>query len=730
MANLVDLRAACRAALACALCSLPFAGAAAQSSERQGGVTILRGQGASPTDAVPQNPAARTPPRGGPPQAPAPRTAPSAGPTAPVGDPGATLAPKVAVSLDSVLGAGPPLAASDAKALADALKAADEQRWADARQLAPRAASAALGKLVDWLNYRSPQGDGTFAQIAAFLKANPDWPDEPILRRQAEDRIKPDTPPADVAEFFRDGAPQTSAGLMRRLAAAERAAPSSLAAIARESWRIGTFRAADEAQFLARYGQHLAPSDTADRFDRLIREGKPEVARDLVRLLPADQRPTAEARLALAARTPEAVALLRALPAERQVDGRILLERVRYLRRLGDPAGARELLRSAPTAGETDEELWVERNVLARESLLAGRAEEAYALLERHGLSRGASFAEAEFLAGWVALRYLQRPGVAAAHFRRLHDGVSLPISRARGAYWLGRAHEASGDRAEALAWYDRSAQHGQTFYGQLAARKIPGGTARMPTDPSASEADRRAVEDREAVAIVRHLRQIDRADIARPFVLRLARAAQSGGEIGLTARLAIELGRPDLAVGIARRAAEAGTVLHQMSYPVVDLGPTGPVERALALALARQESSFYSGAVSPAGAAGLMQLMPGTAQMMAQKLGLPYDPSRLTSDPAYNVALGSQYLSDMLQRFGGSYELALAAYNAGPANVQRWLQSAGDPRSGKIDLLDWIELIPFRETRNYVQRVMEGVAVYRERLSGPFETVGPALRR
>ena len=201
-------------------------------------------------------------------------------------------------------------------------------------------------------------------------------------------------------------------------------------------------------------------------------------------------------------------------------------------------------------------------------------------------------------------------------------------------------------------------------------------------------------------------------------------------GETLLLAHLAGELKRPDVALTIARRATESGVTLFDASFPVVDLGSTGSIERALALAVTRQESAFNSGAVSPSGALGLMQLMPGTARDVAGRVGVPFIQDKLTRDPAYNVNLGSQYLAEMLQRFGGSYELALAAYNAGPGRVARWLDTLGDPRAGKIDMVDWIEMIPFRETRNYVQRIMEGVAVYRDRLNGPFRTMPPALGR
>ena len=265
----------------------------------------------------------------------------------------------------------------------------------------------------------------------------------------------------------------------------------------------------------------------------------------------------------------------------------------------------------------------------------------------------------------------------------------------------------------------------------QCAQQRVPaGGAARLPTDPEASDADRDSLSNRELVTVARYIGQAGDFERTRPFLLKLARLVKGPGETLLLAHLAVELHRPDIALGVARRASESGVTLFDASFPVVDLGATGSIERALALAVTRQESAFNAAAVSPSGALGLMQLLPGTARDVAGRLGLPFIQDKLTRDPTYNVALGSQYLSEMLQRFGGSYELALAAYNAGPNRVARWLDTIGDPRAGKIDMVDWIEMIPLRETRNYVQRIMEGVGVYRDRLNGPFRAVAPAMGR
>ena len=709
-------------------------GMPATAQQNEGGVTVFRG-GPSRETAPPSAPGA-APPAGprvittqpnlgaGPPPGAIP-----GGPLKPI-DRTTTMAPRSRPdAVAQLVSQARPLPDETAAGFAAILKALDETRLTDAREHARAMGNALIAKYVEWSILRHPRSTDSFAAAAAFLRANPDWPDTAPIRRQAEDRLGGDTPPAEALAYFKAFPPLTSAGTMRRLEAAEAAAPNEVAALARESWHNATFRPQDEMAFLARYGAHLRPADHFARFDRLMREGRDKVARELLpRLSPADKA-VAEARLALATRAPEVAIALRAVPSDRQTDGRLMLDRLRWLRRTGDQAGARQLLLSLPASVRQNREWWNERQLLVRDSLQAGRAEEAYKLVVGHGLTRGAAFAEAEFLAGWIALRWLKRPGDAVKHFKTLDDGVSTPISKSRAAYWLGRAHEAAKQPLEAASAYERAAQYGQTYYGQLAAKRLPNRAPMMPSDPEATPAERDGIEKREIVTLARWLAQAGDDDRARPFLLRVGRIAQTAGELALSAAFAIDAGRPDVAVSISRRAVESGVALYETAFPVVDMGGTGSIERALVLGLTRQESGFQTGVSSPAGALGLMQLMPDTARAMANKTKQAYDPARLTSDPAYNVSLGTQYLADMLEKFGGSYELALSAYNAGPGRTARWLDSIGDPRSGAIDMVDWIELIPFRETRNYVQRVMEAVVVYRDRLNGPFRAV-PAPRR
>jgi soluble lytic murein transglycosylase len=705
----------------------------------QHGVTVLRGEGndtarqAAPDTGVRRVPSG-TSGAGPASSAPAPiisRTAPvtNAQPIAGDGSGTGLLPPPALSELSQALVTQKTLSPGEAAALAAAFKAVDDKRYADARAVVANFKNPLLSLIVEWTVLRATQrSDADFASTWRFLREHPDWPEPEVLRRQAEDRIAATTPPQEVFRYFTAFPPLTSAGHMRRLEAAGVVSLTDLPRLARDSWRNATFRNADEKDFLEKYGGNLTGDDHIARFDRMMREGRAQAARDLMPKLPPDYQPVAEARLAMATKAADAPTVLRGVPAARLAEPAIKLEQLGWLRRTGKLDEAKAIAVQAQ-AGQSDA-WWNERQQLARDLLASGHAADAYAVTVPHGQTKGVAFVEAEFLAGWIALRHLKKPVEAQKHFQTLYDGVSTDHMKSRGAYWLGRTHEAAGRPKEAQDWFTRAAAFGQTFYGQQAARKLPGGSRQMPSDPVASTADEQALSGRELVTVARFIGQSGDSERTGPFLLRLARLVAGPGETLLLAQLASELKRPDVALVIGRRAMDSNIHLSDAAFPVIDLGSTGSIERALALALTRQESGFNAAAVSSSGALGLMQLLPSTAQEVAGKLSLPFVQDKLTRDPAYNVTLGSAYLAQMLQRFGGSYELSLAAYNAGPGRVSGWLKSMGDPRAGKIDMVDWIEMIPFRETRNYVQRIMEGVSVYRERLNGPFRLQAPAMGR
>ena len=360
----------------------------------------------------------------------------------------------------------------------------------------------------------------------------------------------------------------------------------------------------------------------------------------------------------------------------------------------------------------------------------------AYRIASQHGLKEGIGFAEGAWLAGWIALRFVKNPEQAVQHFTRLYEGVSSPISRARGAYWAGEAVAAKDTKEAAAIWYRRAAAHSSTYYGQLASQRLGQDLeVTFKKAPDASLEVRAIFERRELVYIIRLLGEIEETDTHRRFLHHLRESAETGEEFQLVTELAVAQGRPDIALRTAKDARLAGFVMHEQLYPRPELPEINGLEPALVLALIRQESQFYIEAVSRSGARGLMQLMPATAKSVAKGLKLPYRKDRLTEDAAFNMRLGTTYLAQLIERFDGSVMMALAGYNAGPHRVVRWVRRYGDPRRPEVDAVDWVERIPFSETRNYVQRILETLPIYQKRLrdrrvSLPLDPAEAALPR
>jgi len=602
-----------------------------------------------------------------------------------------------------------------------AFKAADDDRHTEALRIAAQAKERLPAKVIRWMELSAP-GGGTFDDIAAFMRENSDWPNQAQLRRQAEKAMPIDMDEDRVLSWFKQYPPLTDEGFLRYADTLMATGNADRAVkLVRERWVEANLTPTDEEAFLGRYRSHLRPQDHKARIDRLLWEKQEAAVRRMLPFFDEAYDLLIEARIALDSDSKNADAALARVPASLRNDPGLLFDRARYRRRKGDDAGALEILTQAPKDMGRPQAWWSERLILARRAMEKGDHNLAYRLVKAHGQTEGSGVAEAEFLAGFLALRYLDNPSDAFNHFHKLYRSVSAPISKARGAYWCGRAAEALGETAQAKDWYVKAAQYGTTFYGQLAARHTGGnGRIDLPSEPRVSNAETTAFERRDVVRAARMLAEIEGKDDEKvtAFLRRISLTSKDPADYVLAAKLAKEVGRRDLAVASAKDAAQNEVFLVEAGYPMIDARPSAP-EIALVHAIIRQESTFNTSIVSSAGARGLMQLMPGTAQLVANKLGLKHNQAKLTSDPAYNVTLGSAYLADMIDRFNGSYILAIASYNAGPSRIRQWLDTYGDPRTEAIDVVDWLELIPFSETRNYVQRVMEAMLVYRARIQG-----------
>ena len=617
-----------------------------------------------------------------------------------------------------------------------AFRYAQQEHWSEAVERAAEPRERLPGKVIRWMDLARPRSGNSFQDIAAFIRANPTWPNQTGLLRQAEETMPAELPAAEAVAWFEAHAPVSALGVGRYAdALAARGQEGKAAALVRRFWADANFvTAEDEVAFRRRFAAMLQPKDHLARLDRVLWEHHTPAAQRLLPLVDDAHRALAEARLALADDEPGLEGALRRVPAEFQNEPGLAYERLRWRRHKENDAGALDILSHPPAELGRPALWWAERNAIVRRLLEKHNASAAYRLVLAHGLSEGQPLAEAEFLAGWLALRHLHQAGEALAHFQRMYGAVSSPMSRSRGAYWCGRAAEAQGDRKQAQDWYAKAAAFPTMFYGQLAASALGGERSlALPAEPAVSKDEAARFERRELVRVARILHEIDphdNADRVGLFLRRMIRDASTPADFVQLGRLAAELHQHDEAIFAAKQAFQSGVVLIGPGYPMLPLRHGGGVESGLVLALIRQESTFNTNIVSSAGARGLMQLMPATARMVARKLHLRPDDDRLTEDPDYNIQLGTTFIHDMIDSYGGSYLLAVAAYNAGSGRVDGWLAKQGDPRRPGVDPLDWMESIPIAETRNYVQRVLEALQVYRARLGQSGHTLKQDLAR
>lgn len=600
-----------------------------------------------------------------------------------------------------------------------AFKAAAKSNWPLSRRWARRAKDPLPAKVLKWLEMSQPGNSYRFSEIVGFVEQNPDWPKLNRLRNRAEEAIDETTPTDDVLAWFTKRPPQTTDGMIAYgQALISRGQKAEGSELLRRAWIHGRFNRRAENLFMRQYRKRFSRQDHWQRLDQLLWKGHHRSAQRMLRRVTKGQRALGLARIALRRRSGGVDGAISRVPEALRRDPGLLYERLRWRRRKGRDMDAMEILRNPPD-NMVRPDLWAkERAIIARRLLAKGHITDAYKAVRDHKLnaSHTARFAEVEWLTGWIALRFLNDPAEARARFKNLYEGVKFPVSRARAAYWTGRAAKAMKDEAIATQWFERAAIFPTTYHGQLSILAL---NQKIHLPPPPARPDESAIKrfnQHELARVARVLQELGQKRHVRTFLVRLGQINPSSAYKVLAGELAHAIGRPDLGVWVARDAQREGTMLPSIGYPLYPMPDKTP-ERALLLAVARQESNFDTLAVSRAGARGVMQLMPATARRVARQYRMRYSRSRLNSDPGYNVEIGRRYLKDMIKTFGGSYILAVAAYNAGPNAVRRWIRRNGDPRSGLDDPIDWIELIPYRETRDYVQRVMGNLQIFRNRL-------------
>ncbi|MEM6386561.1 MAG: lytic transglycosylase domain-containing protein [Pseudomonadota bacterium] len=573
--------------------------------------------------------------------------------------------------------------------------------------------------ISQWERLRA--GRGSLDEAIAFLDDHADWPGLKLLRRRAEANMPIGRQADEIIHFFEDVPPQTAQGA-RALAAAYRSKGNLEAAQDRtvQTWRSLSLSEKDEEVLLAVYGDLLKDHHEA-RLDMLLWRGaKTEAQRMLPRVSEGWQK-LAKARMALRANRKGVNKLIDAVPKSLQADPGLSFERMQWRARKRRNADAIDLILASSPDALGQAERWAGwRRSFARMEMRAGRVDRAYALASQHGLTNGSNFADLEWLSGYLALTYKEDGETALKHFLRFRSAVETPISLGRAGYWEGRAHELIGDDEAAGLAYAFGAEYQTSFYGLLAAER-----AGLPMDQSllgnATYGDWRStpLTDSSVFQAARAFLARGERNVAEQFLRHMTETLPTE-QIGSLGDFALSENEPHLAVMIGKQAARRGIVVPRSYYPIAALGLLhDPVPRELSLAIARRESEFDPVVVSGAGAQGLMQVMPATARAVAADLNIPYNRSRLLKDPAYNARLGVAYLDELLEIFDGNIIMTAAGYNAGPNRPIRWMAQHGDPRRGTIDIIDWIEHIPFDETRNYVMRVAESLPIYRAQLTG-----------
>jgi soluble lytic murein transglycosylase len=598
----------------------------------------------------------------------------------------------------------------------DAMRSGD---FAAAEKIAIRDGPVAQDVIV-WHRLRAAQG--TYSQLIDFIQRRPDWPGmEYLLRRSEPEVIKQDD--EKIIAFFDQFPAQTPRGVLAHanaLTAKGLTGPAQVNLVL--AWRTMPMNANSQAAFLKNHAELLKPHHDA-RLDAMVWQREYDEARQMYGIASNTAEQAAESRIAFYRRSDSAANIYEKLPANLKSTGGVNHARFEWRIRKGRVGDAKDLLLEASKSIEAlgDPAAWANRRrALARGEMRSGDRKRAYAMASQHFLTEGSDYADLEWLSGYIALRFLKEPMKAHQHFLNHDTAVESPISQGRAGYWQGRALEAAGDNEGATTAYQRGANFQTSFYGLLAAER-----ARIPFPEKLKGAAPQIDWKTSPLATAPLfeagllLQASGELNLAERFWTHLAEQLLEP-DLELLGQAAIDVEQPHIAVMIGKRAARRGL---EIAAPYYALHPAGkadlPMAPEMTLAIARRESEFDPVVQSSVGARGLMQLMPATAREVAQGLGIlpQHTTDRLTADPVYNARLGSQYLSELAGRFDGNVVMMSAGYNAGPSRPIRWMNDYGDPREGDIYIADWVEMVPFRETQNYIMRVTESLPIYRARL-------------
>ncbi len=615
----------------------------------------------------------------------------------------------------------------DLKYAKQAISFMEKSNWKDAKKAASKARAKSIYDFIQWRHLLTTGNRATFAEYKQFIERVKDYPRIDRVRYLGEHKINSKNhTKKEIIQWFDKHPPLSGFGKMMLGDALLSKNKETAINLIKEGFITADLSKNDLIFFRKKFKKYLNSSDYIKRADYLAWENKYWDLKRMLRYLPKDYQLLYTARQLLMSRSYGVDSAISNVPASLKKDAGLNYDRLKWRRKRGRVDSSLEILLNIKNNKDymvRPDKWWVERSIIARSLIYKKRYEQAYKITSKHGLSEGAELAEAEWMSGWIALSFLKDPILAKSHFTKFYNNVGYPISLSRGAYWLGKANLALNNKEEADKWFKEGSKYLTTYYGQLSHMKIyPNKTFELK---ESSQVDKNYAESfykKKLVAIVHLLDEVKKDKYTKHILRFLANDNVSAGSEVLAAKLATDISRFDFAIQVSKIASYQKRFHNKYNYPVIStpnkVGSRKIPEQALILSIIRQESEFDISARSRVGAQGLMQLMPYTAKTVAKQAKVSYSKSRLTTSPEYNINLGSFYIAGLILDYDGSYPFAVAAYNAGPKRVKYWKKINKDPQKKQIDYVDWVELIKFKETRNYVQRVMENYNVYRYILS------------
>ncbi len=605
-----------------------------------------------------------------------------------------------------------------------AISEMQKSKWTSALRISKKIKDKSIYNFIQWRHLLTTGNQASFYDYKVFIDNNPKYPRIDRLKYLAEHKLSTaNVSPKKIIDWFGNNEPLSGFGKMilgeSHLLIGDKSKGTKLI---KEGWITAKLSKNDLKFFRKKFKKNLNADDYIKRADYLAWNGKHWDLKRLTRYLPKDYELLYTARQILISKGYGVDQAIKNVPQKLKNDAGLNYDRLKWRRKKGRVDSSAEILLKIKNDKDylvMPEKWWKEREIISRALIYKKKYEIAYKISSNHGMTEGSDFAAAEWMSGWIALSFLNDPLTAKNHFKNFYDNVNYPISTSRGAYWLGSAYEKLGSKEQSNKWYLEASKYLTTYYGQLAFLKIsPNGKFELNKDMEVDKKYRLIFFNKELVKITYLLNELKK-DKYTKFILRhLANDNISKGSEILAAELATNINRYDFAIQVSKIASYQKRFHNKFNYPIISTpkkinGRKIP-DSALILSIIRQESEFDLAANSHAGAKGLMQLMPYTAKLVSKQAKLPYSKSRLTTDPEYNINLGSHYIAGLILQYDGAYPFAVAAYNAGPNRVKYWKKINKNPQKKQINYVDWVELIKFRETRNYVQRVMENYNVYR----------------